>query len=160
MEKIWTCQICARPIRANNANGVIAHHGYRRPNRGSGWQTSSCRGARYLPYEKSCDQIPPTIDYIARYIESRKAFVKQYMTNPPEELSYQDYNRQWVKVQKPVGFDPVKNEQKGSFNYGSEKYESEHHHAVYNANFDIKQSTRDVEFLEKRLSMWVAPLSE
>ena len=47
-----TCQICARPIFAET--GVIAHHGYQRP---EGWhsQTASCLGARHAPFEVSCE---------------------------------------------------------------------------------------------------------
>jgi hypothetical protein len=53
-----TCQICGRPILAET--GVIAHHGYQRP--GEGWQTSSCFGARHLPFEASNDRLG---EYIA-----------------------------------------------------------------------------------------------
>ena len=53
------CQICGRPIRAKT--GVIAHHGYTRPQYGSGWQTASCYGARALPYEVSTDRLPGAI---------------------------------------------------------------------------------------------------
>ena len=53
-----TCQICGRPILAET--GVIAHHGYQRP--GEGWQTSSCFGARHLPFEVSRDRLG---EYIA-----------------------------------------------------------------------------------------------
>lgn len=42
-----TCQICGRKILANT--GTIAHHGYERPY--DGWQTSSCYGAKHLPFE-------------------------------------------------------------------------------------------------------------
>lgn len=45
------CQICERDILADL--GMIAHHGYTRP--GDGWQTSSCMGARELPFEVSRD---------------------------------------------------------------------------------------------------------
>lgn len=48
-----TCQICARPIHA--ANGIIAHHGYERPQ--YGWQTDSCFGARCEPFEVSRDEL-------------------------------------------------------------------------------------------------------
>jgi hypothetical protein len=41
------CQCCGRAILANT--GVIAHHGYTRPD--AGWQTASCMGARARPYE-------------------------------------------------------------------------------------------------------------
>jgi len=42
-----TCQCCGRQIFAQT--GTIAHHGYERP--GYGWQTASCMGAKYLPFE-------------------------------------------------------------------------------------------------------------
>lgn len=45
-----TCQVCGRPILASK--GFIAHHGYQRPE-GLGFQTSSCTGARELPFECS-----------------------------------------------------------------------------------------------------------
>lgn len=41
------CQCCGRAILAKL--GTIAHHGYERP--GHGWQTSSCMGAKRLPFE-------------------------------------------------------------------------------------------------------------
>ena len=55
-----TCQICGRPILAET--GVIAHHGYQRP--GDGWQTSSCFGARHLPFEISRDRLGEYITMI------------------------------------------------------------------------------------------------
>jgi hypothetical protein len=45
--KSMTCQCCGRQIFAQR--GKIAHHGYERP--GYGWQTASCMGATYLPFE-------------------------------------------------------------------------------------------------------------
>lgn len=42
-----TCQCCGNRYLANS--GLIAHHGYRRP--GGGWQTPSCSGAQYAPFE-------------------------------------------------------------------------------------------------------------
>jgi len=79
-----TCQICGRPIKAKN--GLIAHHGYKRPDRGSGWQTASCLGARFFPYEVSCDQIPPTIQYIKEHISRIEAKLEDFINNPPENL--------------------------------------------------------------------------
>jgi hypothetical protein len=45
--KRMTCQCCGRAILAET--GVIAHHGYERPD--YGYQTASCMGARELPFE-------------------------------------------------------------------------------------------------------------
>lgn len=55
--KAMTCQICGRQIFAEL--GTVAHHGYERP--GHGWQTSSCFGAKRLPYETSRDAIEQLI---------------------------------------------------------------------------------------------------
>jgi len=66
-----TCQCCGRLILANT--GKIAHHGYERP--GSGWQTSSCMGAKYLPFEVSRDRLGMMINVMEarrdRLIEHR-----------------------------------------------------------------------------------------
>jgi hypothetical protein len=51
-----TCQYCGRPILAEK--GLIAHHGYTRPEQGSGVQTASCPGARLLRYEVTAADIP------------------------------------------------------------------------------------------------------
>jgi hypothetical protein len=61
-----TCQICGRPILAET--GVIAHHGYQRP--GMGWQTSSCFGARHLPFEVSRDALGEYITIIQQQLSS------------------------------------------------------------------------------------------
>ncbi len=104
---ITTCQICARPIKANT--GVIAHHGYKRP--GNGWQSSSCAGARYKPYEESCDRIPPVIQQIEDFIVGRQTWLVEFENNPPATLTYQQYTGfgqyKPVEVPKPDDFHPV-----------------------------------------------------
>lgn len=85
-EKARTCQICARPIFAET--GVIAHHGYERP--GYGYQTSSCWGARYLPFETDRSIL---LNYIAQQRkdlearEIRRAAVEAETL--PVDLSYE-----------------------------------------------------------------------
>jgi len=69
-----TCQICGRIIRSKS--GVIAHHGYKRL--GGGWQTASCAGARNLPYEVSCDMLPPTINAIKTHIVIVEARLEEH----------------------------------------------------------------------------------
>lgn len=56
------CQCCNRKILANT--GVIAHHGYERP--GHGWQTSSCMGARHLPFEVDRTQLGLMIEFLRK----------------------------------------------------------------------------------------------
>ena len=60
-----TCQCCGRGIFAQT--GTIAHHGYERP--GTGWQTASCMGAKYLPFEVSRDRLGDLIARLERDIE-------------------------------------------------------------------------------------------
>lgn len=75
-----TCQVCAN--RIGTKAGVVAHHGYRRP--GDGQQTSSCEGARHLPFEISRDVLGDHIEGLKRAHEHHKKSEKELgSTNPP-----------------------------------------------------------------------------
>jgi hypothetical protein len=80
-----TCQICGRAIKAGN--GLIAHHGYQRP--GHGWQTNSCFGARYRPYEVACDALPPAIVGLGAYIARQQTTLASLLESPPATLAYE-----------------------------------------------------------------------
>lgn len=58
--RTMTCQCCAGKFLANT--GTIAHHGYTRP--GYGWQTASCIGAKYLPFEVERTQLGKLINVL------------------------------------------------------------------------------------------------
>lgn len=150
-----TCQICEREIKAKT--GVIAHHGYQRPDIGSGWQTDSCWGARHLPYEKSCDQLPPCIAHIKTFVENQKRMLKNLMETPPESITTIPHwigdKRGGKVLVRPEGFDPKKNEERGSFGYG-DAYAYEHHIQIYGYQSRIKSSQADLKRLEKRLADW------
>ena len=60
-----TCQCCGRQIFAQT--GTIAHHGYERP--GYGWQTASCMGAKYLPFEVSRNRLADLILSLQQMID-------------------------------------------------------------------------------------------
>lgn len=146
------CQICEREIKAKT--GVIAHHGYTRPDRGSGWQTASCWGARHLPYEKSCDQIQPCIDHINQYIANQKEMLKELRENPPAKIgeSYISMMRERKYYDRPEGFDAKANEKDTEQRYQS--YEYEHKSLIKGHQYQIKTSQKDVERLTKRLADW------
>ena len=149
-----TCQICGRPIKAKN--GLIAHHGYKRPDRGSGWQTASCPGARYLPYEISCDCLPPTIEYIKRHIERVEAKLIDLIDNPPKTLLIQvgGYYRKTEKVVTlPETFDP----KNPPCCVGMYSYEGKHSDIRRNYEKDIKYSKQDLQYMEDRLKNWIPP---
>lgn len=153
MKSHATCQICGRAIRANT--GIIAHHGYKRP--GQGWQTSSCPGAKKLPYEVSRAQIPPTIEAIERYKAGAEAALKGLLASPPETLTFQRRDA-WGKplgeprvYKRPEGFDPLK--KVGS--YSAWSYESVFYPEVSTKQRQITAATHDIESLHKRYDAWV-----
>jgi len=141
--KQTTCQICGRPIKASK--GIIAHHGYRRPD--YGWQTASCMGARHLPYEKSCDAIPSAITYMERYIENTKQSLKNHRENPPESLVIKMYGREDKRCDRPVDFNPEKS-------YRPYTYESMWHSMEYAMTTSLRSSKLQLEYLKTRLSNW------
>lgn len=151
-EKIWTCQICGRPIKAKD--GIIAHHGYKRP--GDGWQTASCAGARHKPYEISCDCLPPTITYIKIHIQNVEARLEEHINNPPQTLVIQVggyYKKEERIVTLPPTFDP-KNPPccVGMFSYAGEYSDIRRKYQQ-----DIKYSKQDLQYMEERLKNWIAP---
>lgn len=145
-----TCQICGRPTKAKS--GVIAHHGYKRPNLGSGWQTASCPGARHLPYEISCDILPPTIEMIKSHISLQKNILKEHMKSPPEKLItvVRNYPYTTKEVFRPKGFDPRK-----MLIYIPYSYESEFNRIKEVIEKQIKYSEIDLKYMEERLKNWI-----
>lgn len=149
-----TCQICGRPIQANT--GVIAHHGYQRPYRGSGWQTASCQGARYAPYEQSCDRIPVVIDMIRRFIATSQAALTGLVSAPPETLLGERYlgmgRIETFPVSKPDDFTPSSPK-----DYRKNSYVSLWHERKHDLERAIAEAQHDQAALEKRLADWVPP---
>lgn len=152
IEERKSCQICERSIKANT--GVIAHHGYQRPNRGSGWQTPSCWGARRLPYEQSADALPEYILHVKGYVSNQKKLVKELMANPPETLYYRysGFDKNPKPLTRPEGFDAKANLERGAHSAWS--YESEHASQVRFHEREVKNGTKEIERAEKRLSDW------
>lgn len=81
------CQICGREIKSSVRRSVkvnpqgnclpagldlrsIAHHGYHRP--GHGWQTTSCYGAKWRPYELANDALPGAIEALTAWLVSQE----------------------------------------------------------------------------------------
>ena len=151
-EKIWTCQICGRPIKAKD--GIIAHHGYKRP--GDGWQTASCAGARHKPYEEACDCLPPTIAYIKEHITRVEIKLEEHINNPPKTLTVNkgfSWQKNYVEIPLPSTFD-AKNP---PCCVGMFSYEGEHSDIKRKYQQDIKYSKQDLQYMEERLKNWVPP---
>lgn len=162
------CQICGRAIKtvrgfpvvavdgrgrqAADADETIAHHGYQRP--GDGWQTSSCGGARWRPYEFACDALPPAIASCRNYIENQKASLAKHISEPPESLTYQR-----TDGYRPVGPEYVYQRPEG---FNAANHPTVYQHS-YVFEFDgitnrykhrIKASEQSLQHLEKRLADW------
>lgn len=97
------CQICEREIKANT--GLIAHHGYQRP-QFAHYQTRSCFGARHRPYEESCDALQPYIDMLADWHARVEGNLAKLRAGPAEmtHLS-RDGSGKMIVVPRPDGFD-------------------------------------------------------
>lgn len=84
-----TCQCCGRGIFAER--GKIAHHGYERPS-GEGYQTASCMGALYPPFEVSRTRLGAMIRGLTAnrdgQIEDREKVVREERGIGVEWLDY------------------------------------------------------------------------
>lgn len=142
-----TCQVCGRPIKAKS--GLIAHHGYKRPQ--YGWQTASCIGARHLPYEESCDVLPVAIDKITNYIELESTALKNFIANPPDELTIfrGSYDRTGTVRTRPENFDP-----KNMWTAGYRTYESAFKSQTYRMEQNVKYAKLNLEYMQERLTKW------
>lgn len=148
-----TCQICGRDIKANT--GKIALHGYKRPH--PGYQTSSCRGARHLPYEISCDLLPKEIAIVQNYIETATNRMNAMIAEPPATLTYSKYAgatkpRIETVVSKPEDFTFD-----SSRDYRMDSYSTIYHKQITEIKQFIRMATTDLEYLKNRLANWKAP---
>lgn len=138
-----TCQICARRIEM--VGGLVAHHGYTRP--GAGYQTDSCPGARELPYELSCDLIPPVIlNYHARAVQLRIHAI--------------DHIYECPAIQQP----PLKKrsfqtgrttlEKRPDITVGTARYRDEQRYYLAQIKHTVEMLEQNIAFLRKRVKDW------
>lgn len=152
-----TCQICAREIKS--ANGLIAHHGYQRP--GYGYQTRSCFGARWKPYECGHDAIDAYLPKLEQWLGDARVSVSALLADPPGSMTYERrdaYHKVVVgpiDLMKPEGFDPAKTLRLGA--YRPQSYELLYCNRVREIERNIKGLESDIEFLRGRLAEWKNP---
>jgi hypothetical protein len=152
------CQICEREI--GTTTGLIAHHGYTRP--GHGWQTASCFGAKWRPYEVACDALPEAIRSLEVYILNQEGFIASWMSEPPASIDYKADNWQGGRyvsksytAERPADFDPKA--EVNRYTYPPCKYSSLFHGRISSAQMHIKFAKDDVKRLTKRLADWKEP---
>lgn len=151
------CQICAREIKANT--GTIAHHGYTRP--GYGWQTESCMGAKYLPYEQSRDRIPEVLEAYKGIYKTWVANRKNFIANPPKELTRYWTDRSGVRhesntFKQPENFSAKESLKIEKPSWYDQPYEREFNLAVHDMDRNIRDIKEARDFLQERYDNWKA----
>lgn len=84
---LCTCQVCGRAVKASR--GKIAHHGFERP--GTGWQTASCFGAGFVPYEIGRDALPLAIEAARLFIDQQHDAIGRLLSGevlPARSIDY------------------------------------------------------------------------
>lgn len=154
------CQICARKIMANT--GTIAHHGYERP--GDGWQTESCMGAKYLPYEESRDRIPAVLDAYKQIAIDWEARLADFKVNPPQEITHayvspftgkrdKKYDESYAQ---PEGFTAEASLKIERPSFHNQPYEREFNSQVANMERNIKDIKQTRDWLQTRYDNWTS----
>lgn len=144
------CQICGRLIQAKT--GLIAHHGYTRKH---GWQTASCFGARYRPYEVACDALPSAIESISQFIDRTEAALQEHLTNPPRGIEYRRNRNaygirdEWWTVLRPAGWT-----RESPDDFRPVTYTNLYHKQRRALESEIKAAKETQAELEKRLADW------
>lgn len=152
--KTTHCQICARDIKANT--GIIAHHGYQRPQY-QGWQTASCDGARQLPYEVSRDFIPVVIERYKVHAANQEAMADEMLRTPPATITKYAMNsyQEDQTFSKPDDFDAYEVVNADRFT-GSSSYQNEYIRKYRAHRSNVKEINAAIEFLTDRYNKWVA----
>jgi len=145
-----TCQICGRAIKSKN--GLIAHHGYKRP--GQGWQTSSCFGARFRPYEVACDALPIAIERAEKWKADKEDRLADWLTNPPDTILFQPQRHGYpsgepIVMNRPIDYDTHNNRC-----WTPRTYDAEFKSLRNRWTADIKNCEIDLEFMHKRVQNW------
>lgn len=166
------CQICEREIRtvtipraALGKGGDdlprIAHHGFKRP--GQGWQTASCFGAKYEPYETNSDAIPIAITAITNWRDMQADALHALLTNPPAGLSFTTGGTFSTKARectalRPMGFIPLYAEATSYSPRDGTPYANLFLQQKREHEADVESANRDIKRLEKRLRDWRPPV--
>lgn len=151
MDRRTTCQICGREIKAKE--GIIAHHGYQRPYK-AGWQTNSCLGARFPPYETSRDRIPHVKNRLTNFLTVNRSALKELLDHPPEKMNIiigGIYARKTIEVTRPTDYVVSKERQHC---YSPRTYDYAFSNRRNELEQAIKEAQKDYDYLRNRYSTW------
>lgn len=153
----FECQICGGYYMATK--GLLAHHGYRRP--GTGWQTASCMGARFVEYAVSRDRIGVAIESVTEHIGRVRTRLSLLAVQGDASLTWNRKKDCWdkvgelVTVPRPEGWTP-QNQEKETYRWDpkvrtySELYQAQ----VKRLAADLKSSEETLVYLNGRWNGW------
>lgn len=150
MEKT-TCQVCGREIKANT--GLIAHHGYKRS---WGWQTPSCEGARYVPYEVSCERLREVAGMVKRFITSEEEGLAAFLATPPPTITVEERRSSYVSAKEVTYTKPENFDKDRYYSCIPRTYENAYSQKISIYERTIKAAKMDFATMEKRLQNWTA----
>jgi len=150
MEETTTCQVCGRAIKAKS--GIIAHHGYKRPY--DGWQTASCPGARYAPYEVSCDRLREIVEEVRNFIASQEKALANFLATPPQTITVLEHRSAWGDGEKVTYEKPEPFKQESYRRSIPRTYENAYSNRKYNYEQTIRAAKTDLSIMERRLNEW------
>lgn len=132
-----TCPCCFRKIAVQNSK--MAHHGFERP--GIGYQTESCMGINYEPFEVSKKGTEDLIDKIKQRIEE----VNKQLINIPNltdlTVLVNDKNNYSIKIPKKV--------------YNTDKYWKTYIESYKNnLESELSQLNYNLKFFVKKCKEW------
>ncbi len=153
------CQICGRKIKAKF--GLIAHHGYKRP--GNGWQTVSCSGAKYRPYQVAKDALEIDIPDVEGYIVQMQQEVDDLRNDPPHSITIAktDLRGRTVYDDDKGRTVYVTHWMPDFFNFEDHfmgnKYAYETQKKMRDMQYQVSSAKDDRDFMKQRLADWKAP---
>jgi hypothetical protein len=157
MSNLWTCQVCGRAIQARR--GVIAHHGYTRPD--DGYQTASCFGARALPFELAHDRLDVAIVSVESRLAATRVALREHVVSPPAEivevLRYAGRVTGTRTHARPDGFSSI---DCAARSYIPGTYEREFYRRGEDMKTAIRRAVADLEFLRARRAEWKEPTED
>lgn len=153
MEEKFTCQVCGRKIKAKS--GLIAHHGYQRR---YGWQSASCDGARFVPYEVSCDRLKEVAGWLERFIERKEQEYNAFIAERPAKLTVMEDTTAYFKGREVIYERPeVYNEYREN---RPRTYECAYAQQRCEYERTIKYAKSDIAIMRRRIQEWKAPVTE
>ncbi|TAL65815.1 MAG: hypothetical protein EPN79_11735 [Burkholderiaceae bacterium] len=141
---VMSCGCCLRPIAVlgGTPRGHMALHGYRRP--GTGWQTASCPGARFMPLETSIDGQA----YLLNALKAEINMTKAALNAAPDLKSLNEI------VRGPLGTKSLR-----AITPDMPEWKSHYRRHVGKLESDLASFTREFRDCKDRITKW-RPLTD